>query len=269
MNNYDNAVPKPLKFLISDGKMIDEQGNVIAESETLKDLYTKWNPEIKKYLLSDGSVVDENDNLIIKNDYYKKMYDQADPKIAKYLHSDGTIDENPGSGGGANLENNKQVSITTNGEIEITPSSGYDGMKKVTANVNVSGGSSLNFYSQIPTFRLIAIDELGEYYPEWDYSLIFAISENGDFINEVANISNAKFLVKFDGVSGSWGFRKNSSDELETESQPTYVNNCDFTVTNGQITLPSRYNEYSAVYTIEKNTTSMQMLGDWLLPYGS
>lgn len=94
MNNYENAVPKPLKFLISDGKMIDEAGNVIAESETLKDLYTKWAPEVKKYLLSDGSVVDENNNLIIKNDYYKKMYDQAIPKVQKYLHADGTISEN-------------------------------------------------------------------------------------------------------------------------------------------------------------------------------
>ena len=92
--NYENAVPKPLKFLISDGKMIDEDGNVIAESETLKDLYTKWEPEVKKYLLSDGSVVDEDGNLIIKNDYYKKMYDQTDPKVQKYLHADGTISEN-------------------------------------------------------------------------------------------------------------------------------------------------------------------------------
>lgn len=38
--SYENAVPKPLKFLISDGKMIDDEGNVIAESDTLKDLYT-------------------------------------------------------------------------------------------------------------------------------------------------------------------------------------------------------------------------------------
>ena len=92
--SYENAVPKPLKFLISDGKMIDDAGNVIAESDTLKDLYTKWAPEVKKYLLSDGSVVDEEGNLIIKNEYYKKMYDQAIPKVAKYLHADGTISEN-------------------------------------------------------------------------------------------------------------------------------------------------------------------------------
>lgn len=144
MNTYENAVPKPLKFLISDGKMIDDAGNVIAESETLKDLYTKWNPEVKKYLLSDGSVVDENNNLIVKNDYYKRVYEQADPKIAKYLHADGTIDENAGGGSGANLENNKTVTITENGTVEITPSAGYDGMKKVTAEVSVSGGAGDN-----------------------------------------------------------------------------------------------------------------------------
>ena len=40
---------------------------------------------------------------------------------------------------GADLENNKEVEITENGEIEITPSEGKDGMKKVTATVNVPG----------------------------------------------------------------------------------------------------------------------------------
>lgn len=38
---------------------------------------------------------------------------------------------------GADLENNKEVEITENGEIKITPSAGKDGMKKVTATVNV------------------------------------------------------------------------------------------------------------------------------------
>lgn len=40
---------------------------------------------------------------------------------------------------GADLENNHEVSITENGEIKITPSAGKDGMKKVTATVNVPG----------------------------------------------------------------------------------------------------------------------------------
>lgn len=48
--------------------------------------------------------------------------------------------------GGAELEDNKTVSITENGVVEITPSEGKDGMKKVTATVNVSGGGSDTTY---------------------------------------------------------------------------------------------------------------------------
>lgn len=48
---------------------------------------------------------------------------------------------------GAELEDNKAVDITENGEIEITPSSGYDGMKKVTANINVSGSGATKLYA--------------------------------------------------------------------------------------------------------------------------
>lgn len=49
------------------------------------------------------------------------------------------IEEGSGS---ANLEDNKEVTITENGEIEITPSEGKDGMKKVTATVDVAGDGS-------------------------------------------------------------------------------------------------------------------------------
>lgn len=47
-----------------------------------------------------------------------------------------------GGGGGAVLEDNKEVIITENGTTIITPSAGKDGMKEVTATVNVSGGGS-------------------------------------------------------------------------------------------------------------------------------
>lgn len=145
--SYENAVPKPLKFLISDGKMIDDAGNVIAESETLKDLYRKWEPEVKKYLLSDGSVVDEEGNLIIKNDWWKSFYDGACPKVAKYLHADGTIDENPGTGG-ADLEDNHQTTIdvsTYTQPVEVRPEQGKDGMKKNTVTLtNIPSPSGNN-----------------------------------------------------------------------------------------------------------------------------
>lgn len=92
--SYANATPKALKFLVSNGDLVDEDGNVVAHSDSLKDMYDKACPEVKKYLLSDGSVVDEDNNLIIKNDYFKKVYDQAIPTPQKYLHSDGTVSEN-------------------------------------------------------------------------------------------------------------------------------------------------------------------------------
>lgn len=149
MNNYDNAEPKPLKFLVSDGKLVDESGNVIAESDSLQELYIKSSPQVKKYLLSDGSVVDENNNLIIKNDYYKKVYDQATPKVAKYLHSDGTIDENPG-GSGADLEDNKTATIDVSAytePVEIKPTTGKDGMKKATVTLsNIPSGGVTALY---------------------------------------------------------------------------------------------------------------------------
>lgn len=137
--SYDNAEPKALKFLISNGDLIDDSGNVIAHSDSLQDMYIKSTPQVKKYLLSDGSVVDENNNLIIKNEYFKKMYDQADPKVAKYLHADGTIDENESGGGGSDLEDNHSATInvsTYTNPVEINPTSGKDGMKKVTVTLS-------------------------------------------------------------------------------------------------------------------------------------
>ena len=53
---------------------------------------------------------------------------------------DKTFTEATSGGGNISLEANKEVSITANGIIEITPTSGKDGMKKVTANVTVGSG---------------------------------------------------------------------------------------------------------------------------------
>ena len=51
-------------------------------------------------------------------------------------------------GGSANLEDNKEISIVSNGTVEITPTEGKDGMKKVTANVNVPTSSgSVTLYA--------------------------------------------------------------------------------------------------------------------------
>lgn len=147
--SYSNTEPTALKFLISNGDLVDESGNVLAHSDSLRDMYVKALPQVKKYLLSDGSVVDESGNVIIKNNYYKTIYEQAVPKAAKYLHSDGTINENSGSG--ADLESNKQVTIDVSQyttPVEINPSSGKDGMVKATVTLdNIPSGGSVTLYA--------------------------------------------------------------------------------------------------------------------------
>lgn len=112
--------------------------------------YKVSEPSALKFLKANGAVVDENGNVVNDaSDYWKKVYDQAEPKVAKYLHADGTIDENPGSGGGADLEDNKTATIdvsTYTEPVEITPTAGKDGMKKATVTLSniPSGGNPMN-----------------------------------------------------------------------------------------------------------------------------
>ena len=49
--------------------------------------------------------------------------------------------------GGGDLEDNKEISITENGTVEITPTEGKDGMKKVTADVNIPPSYTLETLS--------------------------------------------------------------------------------------------------------------------------
>lgn len=114
--------------------------------------YKVSEPSALKFLKANGAVVDENGNVVNEaSDYWKKVYDQAEPKVAKYLHADGTIDENPGSGGGANLEDNKEVTIdvsTYTEPVEIIPTSGKDGMRKATITLDNIPSPSGNTYTE-------------------------------------------------------------------------------------------------------------------------
>ena len=46
------------------------------------------------------------------------------------------------NGSSSNLQENKAVTITSNGTATITPDEGYDGLSSVDVTVNVSGGGS-------------------------------------------------------------------------------------------------------------------------------
>ena len=146
--SYDNAEPKVLKTLNSDGQVLDDAGNVINDtSDYWVQLYNQTEPKVDKILKSDGTVVDAAGNLIQDTtEFNVQKYNQAEPIPAKYLHSDGTIDENPGSGSGADLEDNHQTTIdvsTYTEPVEVTPASGKDGMKKNTITLdNIPSGTA-------------------------------------------------------------------------------------------------------------------------------
>ena len=55
-----------------------------------------------------------------------------------------------GGGGEVNLQNNKEVTITSNTTTVINPDEDYDGMKKVTVTTNVAPDLSDYFMSTIP-----------------------------------------------------------------------------------------------------------------------
>lgn len=114
--SYENAEPKVLKTLNSSGQVLDDAGNVINDTTS----------------------------------YWEKKYNEAEPKPDKILKSDGSVDENPGSGG-ADLEDNHQTTIdvsTYTKPVEITPTSGKDGMKKATVTLsNIPSGGSNKLYA--------------------------------------------------------------------------------------------------------------------------
>lgn len=90
-------------------------------------------------------------------------------------------------GGGAELEDNKTVSITENGVVEITPSEGKDGMKKVTATVNVSGGANSK-YCMWGNKKNANVPDLGVYYSSFQGYLdvgVFII-----FLKDIENSSD-------------------------------------------------------------------------------
>ena len=139
MNNYENAEPKILKTLNSSGEVLDDSGNVIADtSDYWVKTYNQAEPKPDKILHSDGTIKDSAGNLIQDTTAFNvTKYNQAEPIPAKYLHADGTIDENSGSGG-ADLEDNKTATIdvsTYTEPVEIEPSEGKDGMKKTTVSL--------------------------------------------------------------------------------------------------------------------------------------
>lgn len=90
--SYDNAEPKVLKTLNSNGQVLDDNGNVIGEtSDYWVRTYNQTEPKVDKILHSDGTIKDSAGNLIQDTtEFNVKKYTQAEPIPAKYLHSEVT-----------------------------------------------------------------------------------------------------------------------------------------------------------------------------------
>lgn len=99
-----------------------------------------------------------------------------------------TFEEATSGGPEVILEDNKTATITENGTVEITPSTGKDGMKKVTATVNVPATPVS------PNFRLV---EGYETYVCWD---------------KAANVTVTKVLTAYNAAEGTGTDKTESID---------------------------------------------------------
>lgn len=220
--NYNNAEPKILKTLKSDGNVVNESKEVInPTSDYWKTLYDQTEPKVDKILHSDGTITDSDNNLIQDtNEFNVQKYNQAEPIPAKYLHSDGTIDENPGGGSGADLEDNHQTTIdvsTYTEPVEIEPSSGKDGMKKATVTLsNIPSGGVSKLYawtSEIDeSFQIYTIVEnpgIGDMLLGGDYNS--ASDACGVYVTTVDSISDNKIYCDWTYGYGYY-YRDNTKD---------------------------------------------------------
>ncbi len=119
------------------------------------------------------------------------------------------------------LEDNKEVSITENGTVEITPTEGKDGMKKVTANVNVpSGATDLIFnvrcisltdnYILAITFpRSNKVTDINVHWIAYGgntFDTHYDFNENGYVVTEQTSEANTKVSVVYDGDTYSYTY---------------------------------------------------------------
>lgn len=169
-----------------------------------------------------------------------KFFD-ANYNITKMVTSNGEIQQLEINGKpvtmSGDLDNNKTATISVSeytDPVEITPTSGKDGMKKATVTLVDFPIPSINYSTtKIPGFAFT--DQSSD---SADY---IAIDSRGNFISEIEYLNTAIFIysVNFNG-SVTHVYRKDSSSEIPNVSiDVIYEDNQDFTVTDGTITLDS------------------------------
>lgn len=106
------------------------------------------------------------------------------------------------NGSSSNLQENKAVTITSNGTATITPDEGYDALKKVDITVNVSGGGGVTVAE-----TWVLNDEL----PPFDsINATFAFFSNAGLYNHIQT---------FDNIFGASNIAINGSDVILSPGQ--------------------------------------------------
>ena len=97
------------------------------------------------------------------------------------------------NGSSSNLQENKAVTITSNGTATVTPDAGYDGLSSVDVTVNVSGGYNLKKVTyNAPANKLLK-----------DITITHNCGSIPKFVIVTSNNSNTSYLVVGFGANES------------------------------------------------------------------
>ena len=232
MNNYNNSEPQVLKFLTSNGDIIDEDGNVIAHSDSLKDLYNKANPRVAKYLHSDGTI-DENPGTVQPDIGIKTVSIDENNHLIFVFTDDSEYDAGeidfPGKADKvADAVEGNFASLTSEGNISDSGKSASDFMPVV------SGGTAGN---------LVKLNSHGQ--------VTDSEKKVSDFLEKLDELATTELIIYVDYANGS--------DENDGLTEETPIKTFDFQALRNKYPLYSRFtvffmSDYTGDITVENFT---------------
>jgi len=151
------------------------------------------------------------------------------------------------------IEANKAATINVSSytePVEVIPTVGKDGMAKATVTLShVPSGNVPNFFNDtIPGFILKATPD-AEGYP------YYGVYADGTYVPSLAELANAQFFVPaYHGGNHDDVYRTGSTATIPHNTIFGYVDDNDFTVTDGKITLKRYAGDSGIEYYIETAT---------------
>lgn len=112
------------------------------------------------------------------------------------------------------LEDNKESTISSNGTFEIEPSTGYDGMKKVTATVDISSGYLYRWRSPAETYYKytsvapedITVGSMVNVVTAYEYNGMVGLSQQGGSRVESISESDGVYTMQLQGWTSAFTY---------------------------------------------------------------